>query len=472
MQRDDLLSQIRQLGGIEAKWLLPKTPDQPIRGRLYFADENLELEVEHGFQDIRLSANQWSLPVREVVGLLRDGTRCSLSELHVVSAESGRIVYTIQLALLGVTTDHPDQLKIRRLRLLLPIAADWAGLCCYETQLMGQDIVVRCSRPKTVSLGMADGVKLGIFARVAWEQVFLPSQAPTLKVSAHIRLSTAKQQALKTMQRYVPTIVAFFSLATLSPIRLDCLYCESDAAKLALPTNGSHRRKYYYQPIVVWYRGLSTNPSVAGLRDDEMFLTYSDLRRAGQTDVLSKILARHDEFDQLLPLMVPESGQFHTYTWPRFLNATQALETFDRMAGNNNDLDPSLFAATKKEILEHVRNPEPGWLEGLLKYANEPHLRARLKRAVEQNRSILHITHNSEKGFINDVINTRNYLVHHDKGLREKAVLDVRLFGMTDRLEALVRLSFLRCVGFSEENLIDLLQRTERQYIRDLSALF
>jgi hypothetical protein len=203
-----------------------------------------------------------------------------------------------------------------------------------------------------------------------------------------------------------------------------------------------------------------------------MFVTFSDLEHSGQTGVLSRVLARRDEFDQLLPLMIPESGRFHTYSGQRFLNATQVLETLDRMAGNNEDLDPDVFSSAKKEILEKVRNPKPGWLEGLLEYANEPCLRARLKRVVKQSSLLFHTTSRKEKSFINGVVNTRNYLVHHDSEKREKAVLDVRLIDLTDKVEGLARFLFLRYVGFSEQNLVDLLQHTERHYIRNLSALF
>jgi hypothetical protein len=474
MQGDELLDKIRELGGIGGLWWLPKTPEQQIRGKLFFVNENLELEVERGFQDIK----QWALPVQEVLGSLRDGTACSLSELHSVSmesntAETGRTVYLIRLALLGVQTEHPNQLKVRRLRLPVAIAADWAAIQCYDIAPRGRDLSVRCSSRKTVRLGMAKGVGLSISTGVNWEIGSLPSQAPVLRVSSGVDLSIKSGRSLEKVLSYLPTIASLLSLATLSPIRFNHLYCESDAARFASPVSPPLKRRHYrYRPIVVWYDGLPANFTTSGVSERNMFVTFSDLEHSKQTDVFSRVLARREEFDQLLPLMVPESGRFQSYSEQRFLNATQVLESLDRMAGNNEDLDPDVFSSTKKEILEKVRNPRQNWLEELLEYANEPCLRERLKRVVRQNASIFHTTYRKEKSFINDVINTRNYLVHHDSGKRGKAVLDGRLIDLTDKVEGLDRFLLLRYVGFSEQNLADLFHHTERRYIRALNALF
>jgi len=244
MQGDGLLDEIRRLGGIEGKWWLPKTPNERVHGRLFFVNENLELEVEHGFQHIR----EWKLPVQEVLGLLRDGTECSLSELHAVSmvsntVETSRTIYAIRLALLGIQREHPNQLKIRRMRLPLSVGADWADLRCYDLQSRGHGLSVNCSDRKVVSLGMANGVKLAISTGIGWDIGSLPSQAPALKVSSEVDVSIKNGQSLETVLQYLPTIVSFFSLATLSPVTLDHLSCESDEARLVVPANDPHKRK-------------------------------------------------------------------------------------------------------------------------------------------------------------------------------------------------------------------------------------
>lgn len=474
MQGDDLLEEIRRLGGIEGQWWLPKTPDERVHGRLFFVNENLELEVEHGFHPV----SEWRLPVPEVLGLLRDGTECSLSELRGVSmvanrVETSRTIYAIQLALLGIQTEHPNQLRIRRMRLPLSAGADWADLLCYDLQSRGHGFSVNCSGRRMVSLGTANGVKLTISTGIGWDIASLPSQGPILKVSSEVDMSIKNGQSLESVLQYVPMIASFFSLATLSPIAFDHLSCESNEARRAAPANALHKRtRYWYQPLVIWYDGLPASATASGLNSRDMFVTFSDLKHARQSDILSRLLAQRAEFEYVLPLMIPESGRFHTYSGQRFLNAAQVLETLDRMAGDNEDLDPDVFSSVKKKILENVEDPEPGWLEGLLEYANEPCLRTRLKRVMKRNSSLLRATSGKKKAFINDAINTRNYLVHLDSEKKTKAVLDVRLVDLTDKVEALARFTFLRHFGFSEDDLAYLLQQTERRYIQSLKVLF
>lgn len=77
------------------------------------------------------------------------------------------------------------------------------------------------------------------------------------------------------------------------------------------------------------------------------------------------------------------------------------------------DLPEEKHEKRKQEILEAVPDEHKDWLEGKLKYSNEPNLRRRLREIFDKYpESVDFVVGDSKKdskGFINGVVNTRNY---------------------------------------------------------------
>ena len=88
------------------------------------------------------------------------------------------------------------------------------------------------------------------------------------------------------------------------------------------------------------------------------------------------------------------------------------------------------------------------------------------------NAQLLGITEDRQSGFVSDVVNTRNFLVHLDNTRRRKGVRDIGLIDLTDKVEALARLCFLREVGFDDQSLTRLFSHDERTYIKHTKELF
>lgn len=298
------------------------------------------------------------------------------------------------------------------------------------------------------------------------------SQAPSVTPYAEIQVGFSDHPLLESAMRLIPLILDFFSLATLSDVRVSSFSCTSDSVKRMISTDKGD--KPYYPEITTCSRALPQSRAYVGISDTNMFFTYSDLTDSNVLDALPKVLSRYQEFDLLLPLLVPESGGFHLYSGQRLLNAAQSLEYVDRMLGDNAVLPVDVFEVRKKEMLDAVQDPTRKWILDTwdLLHANEPSFRRRVKNIIGQNAKLLDTTVRRQKGFVDSVVKTRNYLVHLDSEAKKEATLDIGLINLTDKAEALARISFLRSIGLSEDDLERLFSHSERRYIQDVKDMF
>jgi len=481
MSDEDILRQLRQAGGMRGRWSTLETPNDAIPGTLSLSnDGRMELTIERDVEPVEgfgsiLSFHSESKPL--LIGQLNEGTLCTLRDLvlirqltYSISARVLSQVFSVQYALFGAHIDDPAGFRVNGISILLPILMDWSNTACYSASYPSSKFIVEVQDRQQLALGATGDYAIDVLVAAGYSISALPSRIPSIIPYSQIRVSFLEHPLLDSVARLIPLIASFFSLATLSAVRVSSFSCASDAVKRMLPID--HGERPYYSPVTVWYRGMQEELAYEGLSEWDMFFTYSDLKESSTLDVLSKILARFDEFDFLLPLLVPESGDFHSYSKQRFLNATQSLEYLDRMAGHNTVLSSDEFETRKKRVLDRTEGTIRSWLKEILQHANEPNLRRRIKNTIQTNAELLQTTVEEQERFVDNVVRTRNFLVHLDSRTREGAILDDQLVDLTDKAEALARLSFLRTIGISEAALRRLYGHKERSYIRRVEALF
>jgi hypothetical protein len=485
MPSDNIVQQLHRVEQMRGRWWLPNSPDTILAGALVL-DKNGQMKLTidrqvdpvEGMQSV-FSFERRSIPI--ILGVLGEGSLCTLQGLSLMhrtsfSVAGGQLteVFFVSAAIFGAQIDSFTEFKVRDITVSLPVLMDWSNTSwCSDLNSHPKGVTLQSFASRKLPLGKNDNVAGEICVWGAFSFDIIPSKSLSMTQESLLTISFSEQMSLESTRKLVPLIDQFLSLVTLSAVRIPFFSCTSEEAKQMLPT-GQGQEKPYYPPMTVWYYGMAEELPYDGLSADDTFLTYVDLKEANQLNALVRVLARPEEFGFLLPLLVPEGGGFHSYSPHRFLNAAQSLECLDRMAGHNAVLPADVFKARKKELLEAVQGPTRTWvLETLdLQYANEPRLRNRVENVVLKNSALLDTTVDKQKEFVDSVVKSRNYLVHLDSWARKNAILDVRLIDLTDKVEALARLSFLRAIGFSEDGLSKLFSHSERLYISRVKALF
>jgi len=482
MSDKNILEQLRQAGGMRGSWCSKEAPDDKCDGILQLAHEAyMTLTVERHATEaewMKIPDAPSTKVIRSVVGRLDEGTPCSLEALVLISysygsaAEKLWLVYSVQQACFGAEVDDLSCLGVRSLWVEIPALMDWTHVPGCSASRLGSTFSITAIDRQEIPIAESSDMKVSIGVSTGSSESAIFSKVPRVTATSGIVIVLTEQVPLQTVKKWVPLILDFFSLATLSAISVSSFACESDSVQWMLSTGDGE--KPVLAPITVWYPRSRQNVPHDGMVDQQMFFTFADMRECNRSDVLLTLLARSDEFGTLLSLLVPEAGSFYSYSTRRFLDAVQSLESVDRIAGHNAVLPDNEFEALKCDMLEAVQASTRQWIQDTfhLQYANEPNLRSRIKNVVQEHGQLLQATPDSQKGFINSVVRTRNYLVHLDTEAREQAVLDDRLVDLTDKVEALARISFLRVIGFSEEDLGKLFRHNERSYIRHVTDIF
>jgi DNA repair exonuclease SbcCD ATPase subunit len=146
------------------------------------------------------------------------------------------------------------------------------------------------------------------------------------------------------------------------------------------------------------------------------------------------------------------------YLEHRFLSAAQALETYHRRTMKNNQIDSKEHKKRVKKILKAAPPEFKDWLEQILEYSNEPSLRRRLREIISANAEPMKLIIKDEKGFIQKVLDTRNYLTHYNPKLEGAAAKDNELYEITEKLRRMIEICFLKELGFDSKIMKDLVK--------------
>jgi DNA-binding transcriptional MerR regulator len=145
----------------------------------------------------------------------------------------------------------------------------------------------------------------------------------------------------------------------------------------------------------------------------------------------------------------------------RFLNVVQAVESYHRRRMKNEVLPKADHKRLKSAVLSKVDAEHKIWLEGLLAYSNEPRLEHRIRELTEKAAEVINPLVTNKEEFARKVKDTRNYLTHYDKHLKDKAARGVELFWLTQKLSYLLQACFLIELGLPLEKCAKLLHRNQ-----------
>ena len=153
------------------------------------------------------------------------------------------------------------------------------------------------------------------------------------------------------------------------------------------------------------------------------------------------------------------------YLQHRFLSLIQAIESFHQRIYKGEYLSDDDYNGVYKALVNAIPDIDidiKKSLENRLKYGNEYSLRKRLKEIFGKYQEILNGFIENKNSFIEKVVDTRNYLTHYDKDLKELAVSGEALYSLTQKLKILLETCLLSELGFSLEEIKGLFLRNRR----------
>ncbi len=235
--------------------------------------------------------------------------------------------------------------------------------------------------------------------------------------------------------------------------------------------NDYHRRiSYPLQNFLSLAVGKAVHPLVLKGKseeyDEEVFVYYP-IRNSSQvsrqtylTDMLFSFQDISDDFDkyldkwlfkydQLRPVFNLFFGKIYNdemYLQHEFLSLIQALESYHRLRIGGIYLlscDYELVYDALLSAIPPVQREFKESLEHRLKYLNEFSLQRRLKEILRGCESLIDLVILDSNRFVETVVNTRNFLTHHDKDLNEKAASGWEMARLVQIMEFLIEMCFM-----------------------------
>ena len=137
----------------------------------------------------------------------------------------------------------------------------------------------------------------------------------------------------------------------------------------------------------------------------------------------------------------------------------QALELYHRLTYNNTVFSKDEFPARKKAILCGAPKEYRHWLADQLAYSNEPRLVQRPDELFGLTEDIMGQFYKDRRTF-NRRVDTRNYYVHYNASLVNKAARGSDLYWLTQALSYMLIRCLLAELGFSPEQCVEIFKKS------------
>lgn len=156
----------------------------------------------------------------------------------------------------------------------------------------------------------------------------------------------------------------------------------------------------------------------------------------------------------------------------RFLNAVQTLEIYHRRTFEGEYFEKAAYLEHTSRLTEYIQCELPEELAekiaGMLIHGNEYSLSKRLKELVSNleadTKKFLFGNRNNRDKFVQQLVDTRNYLTHYDKEGKMNLIDDTtEIYYTVQRLKALTTLILFKEIGVSEQVILSRIQES-RQY--------
>jgi hypothetical protein len=416
-------------------WWLPDNPDQKVSGSLKIVPGTAaKLSLIGSFRSIKDIFNTNNDKVT-IFGSLPDGKNISLYKCQAINSRissSGFPIesYIAQTIAIGSHIKELDDIRFKRVYIHFSNLDDWVNISGFDIQQLEYTINYR--RPEPIKVNIEDcGISIE-FEVEGPTRSFVQKEA-YIKQKTFLKIEFSEEKPLEDFEYVEKLFRNFLTLGVGVPVR-------------SLEFKGFSEKDIYDSVEMIY--------SAVDIAQKEVFppnmlFTFKDVSIKFE-NYLTNWFRKAEFLDVVYDLYFSPFYNPKMYSEHIFLSLVQAIESYHRRTTENRELPQEEHDQRIRDILGGVPDAHKSWLESRLEYSNEPRLRKRLNDVIDRYPGIIGKS-KDKKQFINNVIDTRNYLTHYDSKLKERAATDVKgLYDITQRLKHMLELCFLAELGFDE----------------------
>ena len=431
-------------------WWLPETPEKQICGTLRFTPgEGAVVDLIGSFKGAKTRIVLG--PEEIILGCLSNKGDVTLYKCHTAGASYSSPGFQITsfragVVFIGAHFHKPEDIKLRSIYVHYSYLDEWTNISGFDIQgSFDEEVVIKYKVPEPIKASINDDFEICIFTRAEGPSHHVVQKRANIEQKTCIGIKTSEEKSFEEYKEMMCQIQNFLSLGVWAPVH-------------PLTIEGMTEAN---EKVEIFYELLDIPKASKTLLPSDMLFTFKDifdkfdvfLRNWFEQAKPSELKPTHDLYFGTLyiPLM---------YSEHHFLSLVQAIESFHRRKYEGKYLSDEDYKEIHDVLVDAIPDKVKGGfkesLENKLKYGDEFSLRKRLKEIFnEYQHEVPNVFINNKGAFIDKVADTRNYLTHYDKDLKERAASGIDIFHLTHELKMLLEICLLRELGFSSEEIKD-----------------
>ena len=445
----------------EGLWWKPDLPGERIAGTLsYDPVEGSNLSLLGQFGGLKKVGDPLSEKLPVIHGITKDTGEVTLfdnfsTSFRLTVPGISTEAFSPSFVFLGKLVDSPETYITPQCEFRLTNLEEWLD-----------------HRPFSIQFSQGEPKSLDLNVLLPEQQSFsLPHITSTLKAAASFQtrggrvrefgvevlswliLEPNQPQTLQAHLKVISRIRNFVALCLGQRVYISNLVLRGAEEEVAPGKTQKRKIECYFQQ--------NPSPTTPDKKTHLLGMTINDLGKA-KSEIINKWFSLYDDIGPTLDILF---SVLYTemYLDVRFLLAAQAVESLHRRLWPSNYVDEMQYEEIEQKLADNIPNEVPSDLKAklkdVLKYGNEFSLRRRLKeisqRLMEKGAENIVCL---DSAFINDVVNTRNYLTHYDKSLQASEKREESLYRLYAKLALTVMVVVFTELGASKELIMEKLR--------------
>ena len=448
-------------------WWLPENPNNKVSGKLKFHPvKGLKLQLIGSFK--RLNNLNTFLQPPIILGITSNGKiitlyKCYESQSHMSMPGFLSSSFIASFAFLGCHFEKEEEIRFDSLSLNYFHLEEWTGITGFRFK-METDPKNHLTKHEIIySFPEKVGAKIGNL-NISFDYNFTSGgdglKEVNLRHTTFIKIKPNKSLHFNDYQDVCYHIQNFLSLAIGKAVFPIIIKGKSERC-----STKSQSGKAIYPDIFIYYATNSLFETSSKIYPFDMLFTFRDISGKFE-NILKNWFEKAEMLKPVYDLYFGTLYNSRMYLQHQFLSMTQAVEAYHRRKFEGKyllDEDYEPIYNGFKDVINKL-DVEASFKNALinrLRYGNEFSLRKRLKDLFAEYQSITQNFIKDENNFINRVVDTRNYLTHYDKKLRNIADGE-DLYRITQKLKTILQICLLHELGFDKEEIKSAFLRNRR----------
>ncbi|MCX6830517.1 MAG: hypothetical protein NT028_00035 [candidate division Zixibacteria bacterium] len=443
-------------------WWLPSNPEKRITGTLRPIDDgDCVLDVLGSFQDQPAFNHLFQSEI--ILGHSENGTKLTLykcfeSSCNINSSGFQSSKLEPRAVFVGGHFASPAEVTFRSVSIHYSHVDEWANISGFKinSDWNSRTVTVSHSIPESVEVTIPDLGTVFIDVRPTWPALCAVQKEATIVQKTYVRIQPKEPLQIESFFEVMHRIEQFLSLAVSDAV------CPLQMSGLSDRVTETYNGKVTYPGIEFYYKPANALERQTSIPPHKMLFIHKEVADKFP-EYLATWMAKAETLGPVFDLYFGTLYNPRMYLDQRFLSIIHAIEAFhSRTYGGlwmlKQDYEP-IYNTLVNSIPDGVSQDHRRSLDARLKYGNEFSLRKRLKETFDTWKDILQDFIPKENEFIEHVVDTRNYLTHHDESLKTRVAEGEDLYRLTEKLRLLAEACLLGTIGFQADTIKALFKR-------------